>query len=116
MENLLRNEADHLPNAVGTPSERRDTTVETITRQLYEDRRLAHETKQADATVQATMGLAKLHGLLVDRHEDINRSYDNMTKAEIEAEIARLTRAKLERHLVEVKAKPGRPTFKLVRT
>ena len=74
------------------------------------------ETKQADAAVQATMGLAKLHGLLVDRHEDISRSYDNMTKAEIEAEIARLTRAKLERQLAEAKAQPGRPTLKLVRT
>ena len=91
--------------------ERMDTTVETITRQLHEDRRLAHETKQADAAVQATMGLAKLHGLLVDRHEDISRSHANMTRAEIEAEIA-----KLERHLVEAKAQPGRPTFKLVST
>ena len=56
------------------------------------------------------MGLAKLHGLLVDRHEDISRSYANMTKAEI----ARLTRAKLERQLAEAKAQPARATFKLV--
>ena len=89
--------------------ERMDTTVETITRQLHEDRGLAHETKQADAAVQATMGLAKLHGLLVDKRQDVSRSYVNMTRAEIEAEIA-----KLERHLAEAKAKPGRPTFKLV--
>ncbi len=34
-----------------------------------------------------------------------------MTKAEIEAEIA-----KLERQLAEAKAQPARPTFKLVRT
>ena len=53
------------------------------------------------------MGLAKLHGFLVDKYEDVSRSYVNMTKAEIEAEIT-----KLERHLVE--AKPARPTFKLV--
>ncbi len=37
-----------------------------------------------------------------------------MTKAEIEAEIARLTRAKLERQLAETKAQPVRPTLKLV--
>lgn len=45
----------------------------------------------------------------VDKREDVSRSYDNMTKAEIEAEIA-----KLERHLAEAKAQPSRPTFKLV--
>ena len=84
-----------------------DTTVETITRQLHEDRRLAHETKQANAAVQATMGLAKLHGLMVDKYEDVSRSYANMTEAEIVARIA-----KLERQLAE--AKPARPTFKLV--
>ncbi len=47
----------------------------------------------------------------VDKREDVSRSYDNITKAEIEAEIA-----KLERHLAEAKAKPARPTLKLVRT
>ena len=87
--------------------ERMDTTVETITRQLHEDRRLAHDTKRADAAVQATMGLAKLRGLLVDKYQDVSRPYANMTKTEIEAEIA-----KVERHLAE--AKPAGPTFKLV--
>ena len=43
-------------------AERLDITVEKIAQQLLEDRKLAHEAKQAGAAVSASMGLAKLFG------------------------------------------------------
>lgn len=50
-------------------AKRAEITVETITRQLAEDRDLAKEVKSASAAVSATMGLAKLHGLIREKHE-----------------------------------------------
>lgn len=44
-------------------------TIHDIGRQLDEDRTLAHETKQPGAAVSASMGKAKVYGLLVDRAE-----------------------------------------------
>ena len=40
--------------------------------------------------VQASMGLAKLHGYLVDRVEQTTKAVDNMTPTELEAELARV--------------------------
>ena len=45
-------------------SERLGITTETVTRMLMEDRELAHRQGQTHAAIQATMGVAKLHGLL----------------------------------------------------
>ncbi len=40
--------------------------------------------------VQAAMGIAKLHGMLVDKVEQTTKAVDNMTPAELEAELARV--------------------------
>jgi phage terminase small subunit len=49
--------------------ERHNMTVDGITTELEEARALAMKNKQPGAAVQASMGKAKLHGLLVDRSE-----------------------------------------------
>ena len=49
--------------------ERHGVTVDGITEQLNDDRKLAHKVKQPGAAVSASMGVAKLHGFLFDRHE-----------------------------------------------
>ena len=48
-------------------AKRHDITIDALTEQLLEDRRLAYRVEQPGAAVSATMGLAKLHGLIVDR-------------------------------------------------
>ncbi len=40
--------------------------------------------------VQAAMGIAKLHGMLVDKVEQTTKAVDDMTPAEREAELARV--------------------------
>ena len=49
--------------------ERHRTSVDTITTELEDARRLAMEDRAAGPAVQAIMGKAKLHGLLVDKKE-----------------------------------------------
>lgn len=49
--------------------ERHNVTVDSLTRELDEDRELARENKQPSAAITAVMGKAKLHGLDVNRHE-----------------------------------------------
>jgi hypothetical protein len=46
-----------------------DITVESLTSELEQARRLALKEKQSAAAVSATLGKAKLHGLLVERHK-----------------------------------------------
>jgi phage terminase small subunit len=46
---------------------RHDITVDSITAMLKADRELARSLDQPSAAVSATMGLAKLHGLVVDK-------------------------------------------------
>jgi len=46
-----------------------EMTIEAITQMLLEDRELARDSNQPSAAVSAAMGLAKLHGHLVDRKE-----------------------------------------------
>lgn len=48
---------------------RHNVTVDSITEMLKEDREKAHAAGQIGAAVSASMGLAKLHGLIVDRAE-----------------------------------------------
>ena len=40
--------------------------------------------------VQAAMGIAKLHGMLVDKVGQTTKAADNMTPDELEAELARV--------------------------
>ena len=48
---------------------RHEITVDTLVAELEEARKLAFETEKAAAAVQATMGKAKLLGLVVDKQE-----------------------------------------------
>ena len=48
---------------------RHNITVDSITEMLKEDREKAHAAGQIGAAVSASMGLAKLHGLIVDKQE-----------------------------------------------
>ena len=49
--------------------ERHKVTVDSITEELNESRTLATADKQHSAAITASMGKAKLHGLVVDRNE-----------------------------------------------
>ena len=58
-------------------AKRHDITVDRITEMLLEDRTLARNNDQPAAAVSAAMGIAKLHGLIIDKskvelatHED----------------------------------------------
>ncbi len=70
--------------------ERTAVTVESITEQLCAAYDLAKSNGQAAPMVQAAMGIAKLHGMLVDKVEQTTKAVDNMTPAELEAELARV--------------------------
>ena len=70
-------------------SKRHRVSRDSLTAQLSEDRALARDRGQTGAAVQATMGQAKLHGFLVDKHLDVT-PLEQMTDAELETEIARL--------------------------
>jgi phage terminase small subunit len=48
-------------------AQRHNVTVDSITAMLKEDRELARSLNQPAAAVSATMGIAKLHGLIIDR-------------------------------------------------
>ena len=48
---------------------RHEITVDTLVAELEEARKLAFETEKAAAAVQATMGKAKLLGLVVEKQE-----------------------------------------------
>lgn len=50
-------------------AEKHNITIESITQMLLEDRKLAHDTMKASAATQAAMGLAKIHGLVIDKAE-----------------------------------------------
>ena len=49
--------------------ERHNVTVDTIREMLLEDRQFARELETPSAAVSATMGMAKLYGLLTDKTE-----------------------------------------------
>jgi phage terminase small subunit len=54
---------------LGKAAQRILVTIDTIAKQLDEDRQLAYEQGQASAAVSASMSKAKLYGLVTDRHE-----------------------------------------------
>lgn len=47
--------------------QRHDITIDTLTEMLKEDRELARNLEQTSAAVSAVMGLAKIHGLILDK-------------------------------------------------
>ena len=58
-------------------AERNEITVDNIAADLRADRAVARKGGQAGAAVQASMGLAKLGGLLVDKREDVGHFQSN---------------------------------------
>lgn len=49
--------------------EKHDITIERLTEMLIEDRQQAKELEQTSTAVSAVMGIAKLHGLVIDRSQ-----------------------------------------------
>lgn len=66
-------------------AERRITTVQDIADQLDEDRKFARLHKAPAPAVQATMGKAKVLGLVVDKHLVGMKNVDEMTEHELRA-------------------------------
>lgn len=66
-------------------------TRDSLTAQLFEDRQLAYEMRNPSAAIAATMALAKLHGLLIQRAEitapdkPIALDMSKLTDAQLEA-------------------------------
>jgi len=68
--------------------ERVEISIDSLTDLFIDDRKLAHDNKQAGAAVSATEKLAKLHGLMSERLKvDVNVTTGQMTSAEVEAEL-----------------------------
>lgn len=59
--------------------QRHNVSIDSLTEELEQARGLALQTEQPSAAVSATMGKAKLHGLLVDKSE---------TKTELKGEMS----------------------------
>ena len=64
-------------------------TVESLTEKLRTAYDVAEKKGQSASMVQASMGLAKLHGYLVDRVEQTTKAAD-MTPDELAAELSRV--------------------------
>ena len=109
-------------------AKRHETTVDSLTEELRAASKLAHANGQAGAAVQAVMGKAKLHGLLVDKHEDVTQP-DDMSPAELAEHLADLDRkliaampeadlqaheSYLQGHLADTRAELARRSFKVV--
>lgn len=76
-------------------AEKVEVTVADIARQLDEDREFAKSCGQAGAAVSASLGKAKVLGLIVERQEHTGRGggpieYRNLDEDEIDARIAAL--------------------------
>jgi hypothetical protein len=73
--------------------ERHKVTADTIAVMLREDRQFARECETPGAAVTATMGLAKLYGLLTDKTELTGKDGGNIKIEEIKADAESFTRA-----------------------
>ncbi len=73
----------------GEAAERNAVTVDDIVRQLDEARDLARERGNAAAMVSATMGKAKVLGLIVDKHVVGMKHIDDMNEQELRALLGR---------------------------
>ena len=69
--------------------ERMEVSRESVTEQLNTAYDMAKTNGQTAVMVQATMGIAKVHGLLVDRTEEVKPTVD-MSADELKAELERL--------------------------
>lgn len=62
---------------------RHDITIDSLTEMLKEDRELARNLEQTSAAVSAVMGLAKIHGLILDKAQ-ISGDEDNPVVTRVE--------------------------------
>lgn len=62
---------------------RHDITIDSLTEMLKEDRALARDLEQTSAAVSAVMGLAKIHGLILDKAQ-ISGDEDNPVVTRVE--------------------------------
>ena len=85
----IRQRLDYLRNAMAATvmqaAKATGVTMNDIIRQLDEDREKAREKGQASAMVSATMGKAKVLGLVADKGEHAMKSIDDMTEDELRA-------------------------------
>lgn len=67
-------------------AERHEISIGSITEMLKEDRKLARELGQPAASISAAMGIAKLHGLIVEKRQNTNVNIDanQLSDAELE--------------------------------
>lgn len=56
-------------------ADRMEITIERLTREFYEDRDLAQKFGQVSASVAALTAIGKLHGMFIDRSENVNFDY-----------------------------------------
>jgi phage terminase small subunit len=92
---LMNNEAirGRIDELLARGAERAEVTVASLLEELEVARQLAMQKGQASAAVQATMGKAKLTGLIVDRREVGSAGeFDHLTDEELVAEATRMAR------------------------
>ena len=94
---LTRNDkvAARVAELKGKAAEKAVITAADIARQLDEDREFAKKNKHSAAAVSATLGKAKILGLMPERHEHTGRNggpieYRDLSDEEIDARIAAL--------------------------
>lgn len=71
-----QNVLDRISELQHKAAERAVVTVEDIARQLDEDREFARKNGAASAAVAATLGKAKVLGLVVEKSENVNINVD----------------------------------------
>jgi type III secretion system FlhB-like substrate exporter len=76
-------------------AKRTEVTVESILRDLKEDREFARQNGQSSAAVAATMGRAKVAGLIIDKAEV--KLIAELTDEEVAAELASLLNGQAQR-------------------
>lgn len=89
------NVADRVAELKGRAAEKVEVTVADIVKQLDEDREFAKENKHSAAAITATLGKAKLLGLMPERHEHTGKGggpieYRDLGEEEIDARLAAL--------------------------
>ena len=89
LDHPVRQRLDYLRGAMAATvmqaAQATGVTMNDIIRQLDEDREKAREKGQASAMVSATLGKAKVLGLIADKGEHAMKSIDDMTEDELRA-------------------------------
>ena len=83
------NVSAHIARLRATHQERHLVTVDSITSELEEARRMALDTTQPSAAISASMGKAKLHGLIVDKNEVTGKDGGPVELADAKAALLR---------------------------